>query len=60
MFRYLKQILDLKEQSELDADRMQVEENKVSAQFLESQIAYIGMMADIELPIMEVPNEPQI
>lgn len=60
MFRYLKQILDLKEQSELDADRMQVEENKVSAQFLESQIVYIGMMADIELPIMEVPNEPQI
>ena len=60
MFKYVKQVLDLKEQAELDASKMQVEENKVSTQFLESQIMYLGMMADIELPIMEVPNEPQV
>lgn len=60
MFKYVKQVLDLKEQAELDASKMQVEENKVSTQFLESQIVYLGMMADIELPIMEVPNEPQV
>lgn len=60
MFKYVKQVLDLKEQAELDASKMQAEENKVSTQFLESQIVYLGMMADIELPIMEVPNEPQV
>ena len=60
MFKYVKQVLDLKDQAELDASKMQVEENKVSTQFLESQIVYLGMMADIELPIMEVPNEPQV
>lgn len=60
MFKYVKQVLDLKDQAELDASKMQVEENKVSTQFLESQIVYLGMMADIELPIMEVQNEPQI
>ena len=60
MFKYLKQVLDLKDQAELDAVKMQVEENKVSSQFLESQLAYLGMMADIELPIMEVPDEPQV
>lgn len=60
MFKYVKQVLDLKDQAELDASKMQVEENKVSTQFLESQIAYLGMMADIELPIMEVPNEPKV
>ena len=60
MFKYAKQVLDLKDQAELDASKMQVEENKVSTQFLESQIVYLGMMADIELPIMEVPNEPQV
>lgn len=60
MFKYVKQVLDLKEQAELDASKMQVEENKVSTQFLESQIVYLGMMADIELPIMEVPNESQV
>ena len=60
MFKYVKQVLDLKEQAELDASKMQAEENKVSTQFLESRIVYLGMMADIELPIMEVPNEPQI
>ena len=60
MFKYLKQVLDLKDQAELDAAKMQVEENKVSSQFLESQLAYLGMMADIELPIMEVPDEPQV
>ena len=60
MFKYVKQVLDLKEQAELDASRMQVEENKVTSQFLESQIVYLGMMADIELPIMEVPDEPKI
>ena len=60
MFKYVKQVLDLKEQAELDASKMQAEENKVSTHFLESQIVYLGMMADIELPIMEVLNEPQI
>lgn len=60
MFKYVKQVLDLKEQSELDASKMQVEENKLSTQFLESQVVYLGMMADIELPIMEVQNEPQV
>ena len=60
MFKYVKQVLDLKEQAELDASKMQVEENKVSTQSLESQIVYLGMMSDIELPIMEVPNEPQV
>ena len=60
MFKYVKQVLDLKEQAELDASKMQAEENKVSTQFLESQIVYLGMMSDIELPIMEVPNEPQV
>lgn len=60
MFKYVKQVLDLKDQAELDASKMQVEENKVSTQFLESQIVYLGMMADIELPIMEVPNEPKV
>ena len=60
MFKYVKQVLDLKEQAELDASRMQVEENKLSSQFLESQIVYLGMMTDIELPIMEVQNEPQV
>lgn len=60
MFKYVKQVLDLKEQSELDASKMQVEETKLSTQFLESQVVYLGMMADIELPIMEVQNEPQI
>lgn len=60
MFKYLKQVLDLKDQAELDAAKMQVEENKVSSQFLESQLVYLGMMADIELPIMEVPDEPQV
>lgn len=60
MFKYVKQVLDLKEQAELDASKMQAEENKLSAQFLESRIVYLGMMADIELPIMEVQNEPQI
>ena len=60
MFKYVKQVLDLKEQAELDASKMQAEENKVSTQFLESQIVYLGMMADIELPIMEVPNESQV
>lgn len=60
MFKYVKQVLDLKEQAELDASKMQVEENKGSTQFLESQIVYLGMMADIELPIMEVPNESQV
>ena len=60
MFKYSKQVLELKEQAELDAAKMQVEENKVSSQFLESRIVYLGMMADIELPIMEVPNEPQV
>ena len=60
MFKYVKQVLDLKDQAELDASKMQTEENKLSTQFLESQIVYLGMMADIELPIMEVPNEPQV
>lgn len=60
MFKYVKQVLDLKDQAELDASKMQVEENKVSTQFLESQIVYLVMMADIELPIMEVPNEPKV
>lgn len=60
MFKYVKQVLDLQEQAELDASKMQVEENKLSTQFLESQIVYLGMMADIELPIMEVQNEPQV
>lgn len=60
MFKYVKQVLDLKEQAELDASKMQVEENKLSTQFLESQVVYLGMMADIELPIMEVQNEPQV
>ena len=60
MFKYVKQVLDLREQAELDASKMQVEENKLSAQFLESQVVYLGMMTDIELPIMEVQNEPQV
>ena len=60
MFKYVKQVLDLQEQAELDASKMQAEENKLSTQFLESQIVYLGMMADIELPIMEVQNEPQV
>lgn len=60
MFKYVKQVLDLQEQAELDASKMQVEENKLSTQFLESQVVYLGMMADIELPIMEVQNEPQV
>lgn len=60
MFKYVKQVLDLKEQAELDASRMQAEENKVSTQFLESQIVYLGMMADIELPVVEVSDESQI
>lgn len=60
MFKYIKQVLDLQEQAELDASKMQVEENKLSTQLLESQIVYLGMMADIELPIMEVQNEPQV
>lgn len=60
MFKYVKQVLDLKEQTELDASKMQVEENKLSTQFLESQVVYLGMMADIELPSMEVQNEPQV
>lgn len=60
MFKYVKQVLDLQEQAELDASKMQVEENKLSTQLLESQIVYLGMMADIELPIMEVQNEPQV
>lgn len=60
MFKYVKQVLDLREQAELDASKMQVEENKLSTQFLESQVVYLGMMADIELPIMEVQNEPQV
>ena len=58
--KYVRQVIDLKEQAELDASKMQVEENKLSTQFLESQIVYLGMMADIELPIMEVQNEPQV
>lgn len=60
MFKYIKQVLDLQEQAELDASKMQVEENKLTTQFLESQVVYLGMMADIELPIMEVQNEPQV
>lgn len=60
MFKYVKQVLDLQEQAELDASKMQVEENKLTTQFLESQVVYLGMMADIELPIMEVQNEPQV
>ena len=60
MFKYVKQVLDLKEQAELDASKMQVEENEQFTQFLESQVAYLGMMSDIELPIMEVQNEPQV
>lgn len=60
MFKYVKQVLDLQEQAELDASKMQVEENKLTTQFLESQVVYLGMMTDIELPIMEVQNEPQV
>ena len=60
MFKYVKQVLDLQEQAELDASKMQVEENKLSTQFLESQVVYLGMIANIELPIMEVQNEPQV
>ena len=60
MFKYVKQVLDLQEQAELDASKMQVEENKLSTQFLESQVVYLGMIANIELPTMEVQNEPQV
>lgn len=60
MFKYVKQVLDLQEQAELDASKMQVEENKLTTQFLESQVVYLGMMTDIELPIMEVQNESQV
>lgn len=60
MFKYVKQVLDLQEQAELDASKMQVEENKLTNQFLESQVVYLGMMTDVELPIMEVQNEPQV
>ena len=60
MFKYVKQVLDLQEQAELDASKMQAEENKLTTQFLESQVVYLGMMTDIELPIMEVQNEPQV
>ena len=58
--KYVKQVIELNEQAEIDAAKMQVEENKLSSQFLESQIVYLGMLVDIELPIMEVQNEPQV